>query len=58
MNDVLVLGGFTAAGYVLAIYTWPTVRTFIAGAEQEIAWLKTRVAEIEAKLRDALNGRG
>ena len=42
MDNFLIFGGFAAAGYVLAIYTWPAVRTFFAGAEQEIAWLKSR----------------
>ena len=58
MDDLLLFGGFAAAGYVLAIYTWPAVRTFFAGAEQEIAWLKSRVADIENKLRDSLGPRG
>jgi len=58
MDDLLLFGGFAAAGYALAIYTWPTVRTFFAGAEQEIAWLKSRVADIENKLRDSLGPRG
>jgi hypothetical protein len=58
MTDLLMFGGFLAAGYVLAIYTWPALRTVIAGAEQEIAWLKARAAELEARLRDAFGGRG
>jgi hypothetical protein len=58
MTDLLIFGGFVAAGYVLAIYTWPALRTFFAGAEQEIAWLKARAAELEAKLRDTFGGRG
>jgi hypothetical protein len=58
MADLLILGGFTLAGYVLAVYTWPQVRTFLVGAEQELVWLKARAAEIENKIRDALGGRG
>ncbi len=58
MDDLLLFGGFAAAGYVLAIYTWPAVRAFLAGAEQELAWLKSRVADIEDKLRNTLGRRG
>jgi hypothetical protein len=58
MTDLLIAGGFIAAGYVLAIYTWPALRTYLAGAEREIARLKTRASELEAKLRDAFGGRG
>jgi hypothetical protein len=57
MHDLLILGAFTAAGYVLAIYTWPAVRTFFAGAEQEIAWLKSRLGELEDKVRGAFGDR-
>ena len=58
MHNLLLFGGFAAAGYVLAIYTWPAVRTFFAGAEQEIAWLKSRLAELEDKVRDMFGRRG
>jgi hypothetical protein len=40
-----------AAGYVLAIYTWTPVRTWMTGAEQELASLRARSAALEAKLR-------
>lgn len=30
-------------GYVLAIYTWPTIRAFFAGAQSEIERLETRL---------------
>ncbi len=58
MDNVLIFAGFAAGGYVLAIYTWPALRTFIAGAEQEMVWLKARLSEIEAKVRDTLRRRG
>ena len=41
----------------LAIYTWPAVRTFFAGAEQEIAWLKSRLGELEDQVRGAFGDR-
>lgn len=58
MDDLLIFLGFVAAGYVGAIYTWPALRTFLAGAEQEIAWLKARAAELEAKVRGVFGDRG
>ncbi len=57
MHNLLMFGGFMAAGYGLAIYTWPAVRTFFAGAEQEIAWLKSRLGELEDKVRGAFGDR-
>ena len=56
MNLMIVIGA-AAAGYVLAIYTWPAVRTFVVGAEQELALVKARAIELEAKVR-ALLGHG
>jgi hypothetical protein len=58
MDHVLTFAGGLAAGYVLAIYTWPAVRAFFAGAEAEIAWLKSRLAAIEDKARDVFGSRG
>jgi hypothetical protein len=57
MLTLLMFGGGATAGYVLAIQTWPAVRSAIVGAEQELAWLRSRVFDLEAKLRAAL-GRG
>lgn len=57
MDDLIIFAGFMAAGYVLSIYTWPWLRTFIAGAEQEIAWLKERLAALEDKVRGAFGDR-
>jgi hypothetical protein len=58
MDDLIIFLGFMAAGYVLAVYTWPTLRTFFAGAEQEIAWLRQRLGELEDKVRGAFGDRG
>jgi hypothetical protein len=38
---------------VLAIYSWPTLRTSIVGAEQELAWLRSRASDLEARVRAA-----
>jgi hypothetical protein len=54
MLDVIVLAGALGAGYALAIYTWPAMRAFLVGIDQELVWLKARAAELEAKLRAAL----
>jgi hypothetical protein len=55
MLDVFLFGGMFAAGYVLSIYTWPALRTFLVGLDQELAWLKARADEVEEKLRVALS---
>jgi hypothetical protein len=51
MDDLIIFLGFMTAGYVLSIYTWPALRTFFAGVEQEVDWLKDRLAALEAKVR-------
>jgi hypothetical protein len=56
MIDLIFVAAAAVAGYVLATYTWPTLRTIIVGAEQELAQLKARAVELEAKLRAALGG--
>jgi hypothetical protein len=58
MDHVLTFAGGVAAGYALAIYTWPAVRGFFAAAEPEIAWLKLRLAALEDKARDVFGSRG
>jgi lysozyme family protein len=58
MDDLIIFLGFAAAGYALSVYTWPAVRTFFAGAEQEIAWLKERAAALEDQVRGAFGDRG
>jgi hypothetical protein len=50
---VLIAFGGGAAGYLLAIYTWPALRGFVLGAEQELIAVKARLAELEAKVRAA-----
>jgi hypothetical protein len=55
MLDAFLFGGTFAAGYALSIYTWPALRTVLVGLDQELAWLKARADEIEAKLRAALS---
>ena len=57
MAHLLTLVGGFAAGYALAIYTWPVVRAFFAGAETEIAWIKTRLAALLHQARNVF-GRG
>lgn len=57
MAHLLTFVGGLAAGYPLAIYTWPTVRTFFAGAETEIAWMKARLTALLDQARNVF-GRG
>jgi hypothetical protein len=51
MADLMIFGGGLSAGYVLAAFTWPQLRAFLIGAEQEIAQLRARAAALEASLR-------
>ena len=38
------------AGYVVSIFTWPWVRTVVAGGKTEIASLEARAKALRAKL--------
>ncbi len=58
MLDLLIFSGGATAGYVLAVYTWPALRTVIVGAEQGLPWLRSRASDLEAKLRASLGGTG
>ena len=58
MNHLLTFVGGLAAGYLLAIYTWPAVRAFFAARQAEIAWLKSRLAALEDKAREVFGLRG
>jgi len=58
MAHLLTFAGGVAAGYVLAIYTWPALRAVFAGAGAEIVWLKSRLAALEDKARDVFGSRG
>lgn len=40
-----------AAGYVVSIYSWPRIRTWINGVSAEAADLRQKAARLEAKLR-------
>jgi hypothetical protein len=57
MSDFWIFGSGAAVGYVLAVYTWRSLRTALVGAEQELAWLKSRALALEAKVRAALSRR-
>lgn len=49
--SLLLYGCLVAGGYVLAIYTWPAIRTFANGAEREIAALHDRARALEARIK-------
>lgn len=57
MAHLLTFSGSLAAGYVLAIYTWPAVRAFFTAAETRIAGFKAWLVALLDRVRDAL-GRG
>ena len=54
MSHLLTFVGGLAAGYALAIYTWPAVRAFFAARQAEIAWLRV-AARGAAKTRRAMS---
>lgn len=39
------------AGYAAAIFTWPKLRTWVVGAEAEIASLRDKARALEAKIK-------
>jgi hypothetical protein len=49
--DKVLLAIAVAAGYVAAVYTWPALRRFLVGAEQEVAQLRRRARDLENRLR-------
>ncbi len=51
---IFILG--VIAGYVMSIFTWAKLRQFALGLEGEIATLKARAGELEAKLRYGKGG--
>jgi hypothetical protein len=55
MTYLLTFAGGLAAGYVLAVYTWPTLRAVFAEAEAEISRFR---AVLEDKARDVFGSRG
>jgi hypothetical protein len=40
-----------AAGYVASIYTWPRLRPWLIGVENEIDDLRAKARALESKLR-------
>jgi len=55
MTYLLTFTGGLAVGYVLAGYTWPTLRAVFADAEAEISRFR---AVLEDKARDLFGSRG
>ena len=56
MIDLMTFATAMCSGYVLAAYTWPTLRTIVVGAEQELAQLRASATALENKLRAAGGG--
>jgi hypothetical protein len=49
--DLFLIVVALIAGYVAAIYSWPALRPFLLGAEEEIAQLRQRARDLERRLR-------
>jgi hypothetical protein len=49
--QLVIMGVAFAGGYVASIYTWPTIRTHIAGADAEIDRLRDRINKIMTAMR-------
>lgn len=56
MSGLFVFITGAAAGYAVCVFTWTKLRQFVLGLEGEIANLKARAAELEAKLRFGRGG--
>jgi hypothetical protein len=54
MFDLLIFGGGATAGCLFALYAWPAIRTAFVGAEQELVWLRSRLSDLETKLRASI----
>jgi hypothetical protein len=46
----------TAAGYAFGVWAWPALRARVVRVEAELRRLKTRAAELEAKLTAMTQG--
>jgi hypothetical protein len=40
-----------AAGYIAEIYSWPKIKIWINGASSEVARLRQKASQVEAKIR-------
>lgn len=47
---MLYLAAAGAAGYVVSVYTWPTIRGRWLGAEAEVDSLRARIQALKTKL--------
>ena len=51
MDEIWLIGGAAIVGYVVAVFTWPALRSRAIGIDAEIAELKARAADLDAKLK-------
>ncbi len=58
MIDILLICGGLAAGFAMGAIAWPSLRTWLTGAEAEIAQLKSRAATLESSLNTSLSKLG
>lgn len=51
MDTVILILIAAAAGYAVSVLTWPSLRSFFIGIENEIDDLRARARALERKLR-------
>jgi hypothetical protein len=56
LSNILLFGGLAAAGYVLAIYTWPALRAWIMVFDVDIAEIRRRAGKLESWVRRLRGG--
>jgi hypothetical protein len=52
MNKVFALLAAAGAGYIASIFTWERLRSWLVGAETELANLRASARALEHQLRD------
>jgi hypothetical protein len=51
MPDFIVASAVFATGYVASIYTWPSIKVWVNGAESEAAKLEARADALVPKAK-------
>jgi len=51
MDSFILIATAAAAGYAAAVFTWPRLRQFLVGIENEIDDLRRKVRALESRLR-------
>ena len=51
MDSFIPIAAAACAGYAAAVFTWPRLRQFFVGVENEIEDLRRKVRALESRLR-------